>query len=113
MQNDDRDDPLAYDEHELRLLARLPREAPVAPGESDRLVARLRQDGYLRPPGQRWRRPALAGAGRLLLAVGVAAGQFVARRESLEAMLTRRDLSAADRILLLQRAGRTDVLREK
>src|SRR6266581_540900 len=105
MQNDDRDDPVAYDENELRLLALLPRETPISPGESDRLVARLRHEGFFRPPIQRRRWPTLAAAALLLLAVGFAAGRFASRHDSLEDLLARRDLSAADRILLLQLAG--------
>src|SRR5439155_8973502 len=107
MHNDNDDDlaPAAYDDDELRLLALLPREAAVAPDEFERLRRRLSQDGFFRPPMQRWRVPALAAAAVLLLATGFAAGRFLARRDSLEDLLARRNLSAGDRILLLQRAG--------
>jgi hypothetical protein len=47
----------------------------------------------------------LAAAAVALLLTGGMIGSYLARRGSLEASLEREDLSASDRILLLQRAG--------
>ena len=89
----------------LRQLAELPRTSPIEPGDADRLVAQLRQEGFFRP-----RRRALgwairAAAAVLIFAVGAFAGMQYARRNSLEEILSRKDLTVADRVLLLQRAG--------
>jgi|ERR1043166_1607509 Tfp pilus assembly protein PilN len=88
-----------------RLLASLPRSAPMTPGEADRLVARLYQEGILRrrPSRLLW---ALVGAAAVLLfAAGALVGARYTRQSSLEAMLTRQDLTLSDRVLLLERAG--------
>src|ERR1043166_7578358 len=81
-----------------RLLASLPRSAPMTPGEADRLVARLYQEGILRrrPPRLLW---ALVGAAAVLLfAAGALVGARYTRQSSLEAMLTRQDLTLSDRV---------------
>jgi hypothetical protein len=89
----------------LHRLAELPRTSSIEPGETDRIVAQLRHEGFFRP-----RRRALgwairAAAAALIFAVGAFAGTQYARRNSLEEMLSRKDLTVADRVLLLQRAG--------
>lgn len=89
----------------LRRLTELPRTLPIEPGGADRVVVQLRHEGFFRP-----RRRALgwtirAAAAALIFAVGAAAGTQYARRNSLEDMLSRKDLTVADRVLLLQRAG--------
>jgi hypothetical protein len=89
----------------LRRLAELPRTLPIEPGGADRVVVQLRHEGFFRP-----RRRALgwairATAAASIFAVGAFAGTQYARRNSLEDMLSRKDLTVADRVLLLQRAG--------
>lgn len=81
----------------------LRRELPLDPGETDRMVGVLRREGVLRGRRAAW--PMLAAAAAIFFAVGVFAGNVYARRGSLEDALARRDLTAADRVLLLQRAG--------
>jgi len=92
------------DERMQRLLAALPRESPPEPRELRALVTALKAEGFLR------RRDRLSwvlqiAAAVVLLVLGGVAGASVARRNSLEAMLARTDLSLSDRILLMQRAG--------
>lgn len=101
----DDQDLTELDAHGQRLFASLPRESAPPPGELDRLVVSLRAEGFLR---QRVRRTAWAArlaAAVVLLVLGGAIGARLATRNSLEALLERRDLSVSDRILLLQRAG--------
>jgi hypothetical protein len=105
MHNDDHDIPVQYDDEELRLFAQLPREAPLAPGEGDRLIRRLRDDGFFHSRSGRWRWALVAAAALVLFVSGVAAGGFMTRRNSLEDMLSRSDLGVGDHVLLLQRAG--------
>lgn len=89
----------------LRQLAELPRTAPLDPGETDRIVARLRQEGFFRARPRTLRRAIQAAAAAVIFAVGALAGSRYAHRNSLEEMLARTDLTVADRVLLLQRAG--------
>jgi hypothetical protein len=101
----DEDDLIEYDDEELQAFAQLKREAPVAPGQADRVIRVLRNDGTLPVRRSAWRRASLAAAAVIVFAAGVVAGGIYERRGSLEDMLTRRDLDANDRVLLLQRAG--------
>jgi hypothetical protein len=107
MSDDDRE-MLELSAHERRLFSSLPREMPLDLSAEDRLVAALRAERFF---GQRARpRWALriAAAAALFLVGGVAGGTYgvrIAPRTSLEAMLDRSDLTSADRVLLLQRAG--------
>ncbi|MGH9887551.1 MAG: hypothetical protein ACREBE_18620 [bacterium] len=101
----DDDDLPAYDDDQLAAFAELPREAPLAEGETDRMVRRLESEGFFRRSSRVWRTASLAAAAVLLFALGAAIGSHVTRRGSLEDMLARRDLTTSDRILLLQRAG--------
>ena len=83
----------------------LPRMSAPDPAAEDRIVARLREEGLLRR-----RRPTAASAWRLAAAValfvaGGMTGAHLATRNTLEAMLARQNLSASERILLMQRAG--------
>jgi hypothetical protein len=88
----------------LDALTELRREQPLAPGETDRMVAVLRSEGLLRGrPVARW--PLLAAAAVIVFALGAFAGSAYTRRGSLEDALARRDLTVSDRVLLLQRAG--------
>lgn len=91
-------------DEELAALAQLPRELPLAAGEADRTIRRLRAEGFLRSRSA-LRTPLLAAAAVLVFALGVAAGALYTRHNSLEDLLARNDLSVPDRILLLQRAG--------
>ena len=88
----------------LEALTELKREQPLAPGETDRIVAVLRNEGLLRRrSAKRW--PLLAAAAVIVFAAGGVAGSAYTRRGSLEDALARRDLTVSDRVLLLQRAG--------
>ena len=98
------DDDVLYEDDELRAFAQLAREAPLTDGETDRIVRRLRRDGFFQARFHA-RRALVAAAALLLFASGALVGGFFARRGSLEDMLTRKDLSVPDRVLLLQRAG--------
>lgn len=101
----DEDDLIEYDDEELAVFAQLKREAAVAPGQADRIIRVLRNDGTRRSRRSLWRRASLAAAAVLVFAAGVAAGGFFERRGSLEDMLARTNLDASERVLLLQRAG--------
>jgi hypothetical protein len=99
-----RDDDVGDDEEALESFAALPREIPLASGETDRMVAMLRREGLLRRPNAtRW--PLLAAAAVIVFVAGAFAGSAYTKRGSLEDALARRDLNVADRVLLLQRAG--------
>jgi hypothetical protein len=88
----------------LDALIVLRREQPLVPGETDRMVAALRTEGFLRRRAvTRW--PLLAAAAVIVFALGAFAGSAYTRRGSLEDALARRRLTVTDRILLLQRAG--------
>jgi hypothetical protein len=88
----------------LRRLAELPRSTPIDPDGAERVLAQLRREGFFR------RREPLSWAIRavaaiLIFALGALAGTRYARGSSLEQQLTRGDLPAAQRVLLLQHAG--------
>jgi hypothetical protein len=106
MQNDD-ELAIEYDADEARLFADLPRDEPVDPAELERLVGRLRREGFLHAPARRSVRGIVgaAAAAVVVFAFGVAVGTYNARRGSLEDMLVRPGLSVGDRVLVLQRAG--------
>ncbi|HEX8946065.1 MAG TPA: hypothetical protein VF785_23220 [Gemmatimonadaceae bacterium] len=89
----------------LRQLAELPRTTPLDAGETDRIVARLRQEGFFRARTRTLRWTIQAAAAAAIFAVGAFAGSRYAHRNSLEEILARTDLTVADRVLLLQRAG--------
>jgi hypothetical protein len=104
MTDDGELDPL--DPHENELFAKLPRESVPDPAAADRVIAALRGDGFLRPraPGPpRWALQLAAAV--VVFAAGAFVGGRVAMRNSLERNLARTDLTVAERILLLQRAG--------
>jgi hypothetical protein len=98
-------DDTEHDSDILGMLAELPRTAPLDAGETDRMVARLRDDGFFRARGRASRWAIQAAAAAAIFTVGAFAGSRYARRNSLEEMLSRQHLSVADRVLLLQRAG--------
>lgn len=88
-----------------RLFAALPRESAPEPREVDHLVTTLRAEGFLRRRDRRFSWVLQIAAAAVLLVLGGTAGARIATRNSLEATLTRTDLSLTDRILLMQRAG--------
>lgn len=100
-----------YDADLSALFDALPREASGDPRGADRMIARLRHDGFFAlviPSGARnllFRWPVGIAAALLLVALGALGGWSAERRGSLEEMLSRTDLTVADRVLLLQRAG--------
>ena len=90
---------------ELHVFADLPRTTSVTPGEFERLAERLRHEGLLRP---RRRAPLWIGAlaaAAAIFALGSLAGARYAQKNTLEQQLARNDLTIAERVLLLQRAG--------
>ena len=98
------------DADERRMFSSLPREMPTVPQDEERMVQALRSEGFF----ERRRfvaRPALrrvAAVAIMVVVGGIAGGVIGARfgtRTSLEAQLARADLTIAERILLLQRAG--------
>jgi hypothetical protein len=94
------------DERERRLFAQLPRESAPAPRELDHLVSALRAEGFLRERRRGRVSWALSLAAAVLIAaLGGVVGGRLAVRHSLESQLERTDLTVADRILLMQRAG--------
>jgi hypothetical protein len=111
----DDDTPIPeYDAELNALFDALPRESPTDHGAADRLVGRLRHDGFFArrviPSAARnllfdFRWPIGLAAALLLVALGAWGGWTAGRRGSLEEMLARNDLTIADRVLLLQRAG--------
>ena len=98
-----------YTNRERALFAALPRASELDPALEERVIAALRVDGYFRPRDRRVIRAVAIAAGLLLFAIGGAIGAFVgsryAMRNSLETLIARRNLSVAERVLLLQRAG--------
>jgi hypothetical protein len=125
MRRDD-DTPIPeYDADVSALFEALPRETSATdPRAADRLVTRLRHEGFFSPvtPSAAARPDASAASGgrdlyfRGLWPIGVAAaailmalsawgGWLAGRQGSLEEMLARKDLTLSDRVLLLQRAG--------
>jgi hypothetical protein len=100
------DDTPQHTDPELRaLFEALPREAPIDPRGADRLVTRLRHDGFFERRARRIGWPVGIAAAALLMAVSAWGGWLAGRHGSLEEMLARNDLTIADRVLLLQRAG--------
>ncbi|MDQ6830010.1 MAG: hypothetical protein M3081_14230 [Gemmatimonadota bacterium] len=97
----------AYEEGDdmHHLFDALPRESVIAAGQEDDLVRALRAEGFLRRQRTTLRWPLQIAAAIVLLLVGALAGERIAGRQSLESEIARRDLSVADRVLLLQRAG--------
>jgi hypothetical protein len=94
------------DERERRLFAQLPRESAPAHRELDHLVSALKAEGFLRERRRGRVSWALSLAAAVLIAVlGGVVGGRIAARHSLESQLERTDLTVADRILLMQRAG--------
>ena len=93
------------DERMQRLFAALPRESPPEPRELGALVSALKAEGFLRRRDRRLSWVLQIAAAVVVLVLGGVAGASIARRNSLEAMLARTDLSLSDRILLMQRAG--------
>jgi hypothetical protein len=105
MQLDESNDIPDLDDAERALFARLPREAAVASHDVDRTVKRLEDAGFFRPVRRRISWPFAAAAAVGVFALGIATGAWYTRRNSLEELLSRRDLSADERVLVLQRAG--------
>src|SRR5262252_6586778 len=87
------------------LVARLPRERSASADREDQMVALLRQHGYFRPRHPRGLIGAAVAAAVLVFLSGTLFGQWRAEQRSLEFALERNDLSDADRVLVLQRAG--------
>ena len=104
----DNDEVMDYNEEERAQFSALPREMAVATGEADRLVAAMRTEGFFhrRRASRTWMWQAAAA---LTLFIGGAlagyGGAHFASRNSLDAMLEQKDLTLAERVLLLQRAG--------
>ena len=95
---------LEYTPEERALLAALPRERPGDPAAEGRLVDVLAREGWFRP-ARRSRGWLQAAAAIALLILGGLAGARFHERGTLEAMIDREDLSANERVLVLQRAG--------
>jgi hypothetical protein len=103
-----RPDDIPTPEHDpeiAALFASLPREAPGDPRAADRLVVRLRHEGFFARRARYARWPIAIAAAVALLALSAWGGWVAGRRGSLEEMLSRTDLTVGDRVLLLQRAG--------
>lgn len=94
-----------YDNELQPLLDALPRTATLEPGQADRIVAQLRREGFFRRRNRPLQWAMRAAAAIVIFALGAGAGVRYARRNSLEEMLARKDLTVADRVLVLQRAG--------
>ena len=101
----DDQDVTALDARERRLFGALPRESDPPPRELDHLVSALRTEGFFRSVPRRTTWMIQLAAAALLVFLGGLAGARTATRNSLEAMIDRTDLTVADRILLMQRAG--------
>lgn len=99
------DDLLPHDEAIVELLATLPRVEAVHDDERDRLIERLRGEGFFRSRRHPIRWVAGVAAAVFVFAAGVWTGANYVQRHSLEGLLGRGDLTATDRVLLLQRAG--------
>jgi hypothetical protein len=94
------------DERLQRLFDELPRTSTPEPHELEHLVSALHTEGFLQSRTL-WRSHWLLqlAAAIVLLAGGGVIGARMATRHSLESQLERTDLTVADRILLIQRAG--------
>lgn len=105
MRRDD-DTPVPdYDAELAALFDALPRESDIDPRAAERLVVRLRHDGFFarRTLALRW--PIGIAAAVIMMAASAWGGWLAGRHGSLEEMLGRNDLTVAERVLLLQRAG--------
>jgi len=98
-------EPNEQDDALRRLFQELPRESSPTSQELDHLVTALRAEGFFhrRRGGQFWALQVAAAI--ILMVISGVVGARIATRNSLEARLDRTDLSVADRILLMQRAG--------
>lgn len=98
-----------YTHEERRAFEALPRAASIDPALEERIVDTLRSQGLLRSRSTRFAGLAIAAlAASLVVAAwfgGARYGANAARAASIEGQLGRSDLSSADRILLMQRAG--------
>jgi hypothetical protein len=98
-----------YTDEERRAFETLPRSAKVDPALEDRVVRALRSEGLLRPRTTPLARAAMLAAAAALVAAawfgGAWYGANAARAGSIEEQVRRSDLSSAERILLMQRAG--------
>ena len=98
-----------YTREERRLFAALPKTKDVDPRLENAVVTALQREGLLRSSGGRRSAFAfVALAATLVLAAwlgGVRWGAQSARADSIEGLLARADLSASERVLLMQRAG--------
>jgi hypothetical protein len=99
------EDVPARDDDLARLFAELPRTASIGEGDTDRIVERLRREGFFQARRRSFRWMLQAVAAVLVFVAGAFAGSRYAHRNSLEEMLDRKQLGVADRVLLLQRAG--------
>ena len=93
------------DDAERSWLAALPQASAPPPVVEERLVAALRQEGYLSPRRRIIAPLAGLAAAAALFVTGGLLGAHLARRDALESRVMRTNLSAEERILLLQRAG--------
>jgi hypothetical protein len=98
-----------YTPKERGLFESLPRLAVPDPALESEIVSRLGEEGLLRS-----RRPGFGNLAMAIMAAGLVAaawfggvrrGAALARESSLEGQLARYDLTTAERILLMQRAG--------
>jgi len=102
----DSSDPQDLDARERALFAGLARESAPDAASTEALVTALRREGFLRAGARRRTRWLLPLAAALaLFAAGALVGNRFATRHSLERALARTDLTVADRVFLLQRAG--------
>jgi hypothetical protein len=94
-----------YDAELNALFDALPRNTEIDPRGADRLVVRLRQDGFFARRARRLSWPVGVAAAAVLMALSAWGGWLAGRHGSLEEMLGRKDLTIGERVLLLQRAG--------
>jgi hypothetical protein len=99
------DDFPEHDDDTQQLMAALPRTAPLEPGQADRIVEQLRREGFFGRQSRVLRWTIGAAAAAAIFALGALAGSRYAHRNSLEETLARQDLTLAERVLVLQRAG--------
>jgi hypothetical protein len=91
-----------YSPGERQAFASLPRESAPDRRDEERIVARLRAEGFFR---RRWTQVLrLAAAALVIMACGIAIGAALARAGSLESELAREDLTAPEAAALLERA---------
>ena len=101
--------PIEYTGREKALFAALPRESELNQLEEQRMVNALRSEGYFRRPQPRFGWKMQIAAALLVFAaggaVGVKYGMERGSSNTIEALIARSDLTLAERVLLLQRAG--------